>query len=90
MFNKNNKLLSKILPVSKKNKDYSKLIPTLCFVVRPFAYYYRLRSSRLSQNGAEFTIEKLRAKFKQRLEEQVTLDDIKRIEQCSLYLESIK
>ena len=89
MFNKNNKLLSKILPISKKNKDYSKLILTLCFVVRPFAYY-RLRSSRLSQNGAEFTIEKLRAKFKQRLEEPVTLDDIKRIEQRSLYLESIK
>ncbi|WCR56790.1 MAG: hypothetical protein PG979_000847 [Rickettsia asembonensis] len=88
MFNKNNKLLSKILPISKKNKDYSKLIPTLCFVVCPFAYYYSLRSSRLSQNGAEFT--KLRAKFKQRLEEQVTLDDIKRIEQRSLYLESIK
>ncbi|XVN43941.1 MAG: hypothetical protein RCG16_07395 [Rickettsia hoogstraalii] len=40
MFNNNNKLLSKILLVSKKNKD----------------------------------LEKLRAKFKQRLEEQVTLD----------------
>ncbi|WP_215426260.1 hypothetical protein [Rickettsia tamurae] len=56
MFNKNNKLLSKILPISKKNKD----------------------------------LEKLRSKFKQRLEEQVTVDEIKRIEQCSLYLESIK
>ncbi|MFV0250542.1 MAG: hypothetical protein AB8U53_02130 [Rickettsia aeschlimannii] len=53
---KNNKLLSKILPFSKKNKD----------------------------------LEKLRSKFKQRLEEQVTIDEITRIEQRSLYLESIK
>ncbi|AAL02810.1 predicted protein [Rickettsia japonica] len=56
MFNKNNKLLSKILPFSKKNKD----------------------------------LEKLRSKFKQRLAEQVTVDEITRIEQRSLYLESIK
>ncbi|BBJ31226.1 hypothetical protein RAS_03350 [Rickettsia asiatica] len=56
MFNKNNTLLSKILPISKKNKD----------------------------------LEKLRSKFKQTLEEQVTVDEIKRIEQRSLYLESIK
>ncbi|AFC71565.1 hypothetical protein [Rickettsia australis] len=56
MLNKNNKLLSKILPISKKNKD----------------------------------LEKLRAKFKHRLEERVTLDNIKRIEQRSVYLESIK
>ncbi|WP_323811189.1 hypothetical protein [Rickettsia conorii] len=50
------KLLSKILPFSKKNKD----------------------------------LEKLRSKFKQRLAEQVTVDEITRIEQRSLYLESIK
>ena len=56
MFNKNNKLLSKILPISKKNKD----------------------------------LEKLRSKFKQRLEEQVTVDEIKRIEQCSLIFRKYK
>jgi hypothetical protein len=56
MFNKNNKLLSKILPISKKNKD----------------------------------LEKLRAKLKQMLEEQGTIEQLKRIEQRSLYLESIK
>lgn len=56
MFNKNNKLLSKILPFPKKNKD----------------------------------LEKLRSKFKQRLEEQLMVDEITRIEQRSLYLESIK
>ncbi|WP_172795055.1 hypothetical protein [Rickettsia sp. Tenjiku01] len=56
MFNKNNKLLSKILPFSKKNKDLAKL----------------------------------RSKFKQRLAEQVTVDEITRIEQRALYLESIK
>ncbi|MGL4226775.1 MAG: hypothetical protein ACRCRR_04125 [Rickettsia sp.] len=56
MFNKNNKLLSKILPIAKHNKD----------------------------------LEKLRSKFKQMLEEPVTVDQLKRIEQRSLYLESIK
>ncbi|MCZ6884332.1 MAG: hypothetical protein O7C71_03485 [Rickettsia endosymbiont of Ixodes ricinus] len=35
-------------------------------------------------------LEKLRSKFKQTLEEQVTVDEIKKIEQRSLYLESIK
>ncbi|MGL4226158.1 MAG: hypothetical protein ACRCRR_00785 [Rickettsia sp.] len=56
MFNKNNKLLSKILPISKKNKD----------------------------------LEKLRDTFKQTLEEQVTIEQLKRIERRSLYLENIK